>query len=438
MKRTRHARDIAKKELQVLDGGVATCLSNFNSAFDNLDKALKNVKENDGFSLNINLSAALTDYDTCSEAMKGSKEINVVYKSAGVLYKMADNCLALSTLISVMEMDTDEALHHLCHRFSGAYEKRDSEKNRKGTPQGLTSSRLQFQWRVSWEREEEVGGEVGKTMSCGCGHCGHETWNQVRSGQIRGGPSSNVERTTTSSSRDADRGCVDVIGVDGSCMDVVIVDMRLEIKCEVREEEAGREVGTTMVSRSELWCGEDDATSSSRDVDKGCVGVIGVDDSCVDVVVVVMRFGVKCEMMENVWTSGPLRLGAGRVWAHVLISRNDAGLAGKGLCGMDFMRDGPIETATSRHRQKWSSGDGDKLRPAMVSSAMATACMSQVGEDVKWALCFDSLPVNKDDAGYDVVSDLSFGFDCFLCRPVGVLVNKEEAGPQVMDQPFIP
>ncbi|CAH8361491.1 unnamed protein product [Eruca vesicaria subsp. sativa] len=101
MKRTRHARDIAKKEVKVLDGGVATCLSNFNSAFDNLDKALKNVKENDGFSLNINLSAALTDYDTCSEAMKGSKEINVVYKSAGVLYKMADNCLALATLVKL-------------------------------------------------------------------------------------------------------------------------------------------------------------------------------------------------------------------------------------------------------------------------------------------------------------------------------------------------
>ncbi|CAN7050334.1 unnamed protein product [Brassica rapa subsp. trilocularis] len=44
MKRTRHARDIAKKELRVLNGGVATCLSNFNSAFDNLDKALKNCQ----------------------------------------------------------------------------------------------------------------------------------------------------------------------------------------------------------------------------------------------------------------------------------------------------------------------------------------------------------------------------------------------------------
>lgn len=63
-----------------------------------------------------------------------------------------------------MEMDTDEALHHLCHRFSGAYEKRDSEKNRKRTRQGFTSLTPQFQWRVSWEREEEAGGEVGKTM----------------------------------------------------------------------------------------------------------------------------------------------------------------------------------------------------------------------------------------------------------------------------------
>ncbi|KAJ4879675.1 Plant invertase/pectin methylesterase inhibitor superfamily protein [Raphanus sativus] len=99
MKRTRQARYIAKKEMKVLDGGVSTCLSNFNSAFDNLDKALKNIKEGDRFSLNINLSAALTDYDTCSETMKGARGDNVVYKSAGVLYKMADNCLALSTLV---------------------------------------------------------------------------------------------------------------------------------------------------------------------------------------------------------------------------------------------------------------------------------------------------------------------------------------------------
>ncbi|CAN7041711.1 unnamed protein product [Brassica rapa subsp. trilocularis] len=39
-----------------------------------------------------------------------------------------------------------------------------------------------------------------------------------------------------------------------------------------------------MVSRSELKCGEDGMTSSSPDVDRGCVDVIGVDGSFVDVI----------------------------------------------------------------------------------------------------------------------------------------------------------
>ncbi|CAA7035997.1 unnamed protein product [Microthlaspi erraticum] len=99
MRRTRHAKDIAKKEMKPI-GGVSTCMSNFNSAFDNLDTALSNIKDNDSFGLNINLSAALTDYDTCKDAMQGARETHsVVYKSAGVLFQMADNCLALSTLV---------------------------------------------------------------------------------------------------------------------------------------------------------------------------------------------------------------------------------------------------------------------------------------------------------------------------------------------------
>ena len=102
MKRTMQAKDMAKKEPKG-DGGVAVCLSTFGSAFDNLNKALKNIQENDGFSLNMNLSAALTDYDTCSDAMKetGEVSVSVFYKSAGALYKMADNCLALSTLVKL-------------------------------------------------------------------------------------------------------------------------------------------------------------------------------------------------------------------------------------------------------------------------------------------------------------------------------------------------
>ncbi|KAH0868561.1 hypothetical protein HID58_075583 [Brassica napus] len=67
MKRTRHARDIAKKELKVLDGGVATCLSNFNSAFDNLDKAIKNS------------STIWTNFLVKNERKKQRKKIFCVY-----------------------------------------------------------------------------------------------------------------------------------------------------------------------------------------------------------------------------------------------------------------------------------------------------------------------------------------------------------------------
>ena len=84
---------------------------------------------------------------------------------------------------------------------------------------------------------------------------------------------------------------------DSTCIFHALVIYKIYMFWE-REEEAGREVGTTMVSRSEFWCGEDNITSSSRNVEKGCVGVIGVDDRYVDVVVVVMRLGVKCEMVR--------------------------------------------------------------------------------------------------------------------------------------------
>ncbi|WZZ60825.1 hypothetical protein YC2023_060932 [Brassica napus] len=102
--------------------------------------------------------------------------------------------------ISVMEMNTDEVMCRLCHRrriFSAAYEKRHSEINQKGTQQRLLLSTP---------------------------------------------------------------GCVDVIDVDGSCVDVVVVDMRAggQVRCDVTA------------------------------LDRGCVDMIGVDGNCMDVVAVNM------------------------------------------------------------------------------------------------------------------------------------------------------
>ncbi|XP_010552665.1 PREDICTED: uncharacterized protein LOC104822979 [Tarenaya hassleriana] len=81
------------------DGGFSICLSNYDSAIDNLNKSLKNIRENDGFSLNVNLSAALTNFETCNDAVDGSPAAKDIAKSAGVLRQMADNCLSLSTLL---------------------------------------------------------------------------------------------------------------------------------------------------------------------------------------------------------------------------------------------------------------------------------------------------------------------------------------------------
>ncbi|KFK41464.1 hypothetical protein AALP_AA2G134300 [Arabis alpina] len=98
MKRTIKAKQAAASGRKS-GGGFDTCYSNYDSAIDNLQKALNNIKQNDGFSLNINLSASLTDFDTCNDAMGGAKASNMFAKSTSTLHEMADNCLALSTLV---------------------------------------------------------------------------------------------------------------------------------------------------------------------------------------------------------------------------------------------------------------------------------------------------------------------------------------------------
>lgn len=99
MKRTIKAKEAAATGRKS-GGGLKTCFSNYDNALENLQKALDNIKENDGFSLNINLSASLTQFDTCNDAMGGDKASNTVFaKSTSTLHEMADNCLALSTLV---------------------------------------------------------------------------------------------------------------------------------------------------------------------------------------------------------------------------------------------------------------------------------------------------------------------------------------------------
>ncbi|KAF3589202.1 hypothetical protein F2Q69_00029672 [Brassica cretica] len=62
--------------------------------------------------------------------------------------------------------------------------------------------------------------------------------------------------------------------------------------------------------------------------------------------------------------TGPLRLGAGRVWAEDLVSRKTAGLAGWCCAVLGLKRDGPKEPrvskeATGNDHESWCEQGGD-------------------------------------------------------------------------------
>ncbi|KAG6713989.1 hypothetical protein I3842_05G181000 [Carya illinoinensis] len=75
------------------------CKESFDDAISNLEKSLNNLKSHDMAGLNINLSAALTDFATCDDTFAESSETNPIGKTDTLLSHMASNCLYLSSLI---------------------------------------------------------------------------------------------------------------------------------------------------------------------------------------------------------------------------------------------------------------------------------------------------------------------------------------------------
>lgn len=78
---------------------VDDCTESFDDAVSNLKKSLDNLKNRDMASLNINLSAALTDFATCDDTFSESSETNPIGNKNILLSHMASNCLYLSSLI---------------------------------------------------------------------------------------------------------------------------------------------------------------------------------------------------------------------------------------------------------------------------------------------------------------------------------------------------
>lgn len=99
MLQTKMARTTAKRLRK--SPGMEVCSETYKDAFGNLKTCLSTLKTGDKPTLNINLSAALTGYVTCDDAVAERGGTSPVTRTNLTLRQMATNCLYLSSLIGV-------------------------------------------------------------------------------------------------------------------------------------------------------------------------------------------------------------------------------------------------------------------------------------------------------------------------------------------------
>ncbi|KAA0061069.1 hypothetical protein IC582_006787 [Cucumis melo] len=96
MVETKQAMSVAKRQKS---SAMDVCIEVYDDAYSNLETSLSSLKSHDKGTLNINLSASLTDYVTCDDAIAERGSTSPVTRNNKLLREMTTNCLYLSGLI---------------------------------------------------------------------------------------------------------------------------------------------------------------------------------------------------------------------------------------------------------------------------------------------------------------------------------------------------
>ncbi|XP_022131971.1 pectinesterase inhibitor 12-like [Momordica charantia] len=98
MFQTSRAKSVAQRNKDK-SSAMEVCFEVYDDAYSNLETGLSNLKSHDKSSLNVDLSAVLTDYVTCDDAINEEGITSPVTRTNAILSQMASNCLYFSSLI---------------------------------------------------------------------------------------------------------------------------------------------------------------------------------------------------------------------------------------------------------------------------------------------------------------------------------------------------
>ncbi|OVA20763.1 Pectinesterase inhibitor domain [Macleaya cordata] len=88
---------IATTQDNAVKGSLQTCSELYDSAISDLGTSLQNLKDKEREDMRINLSAVMTDFDTCTDSFNEVSVDSPIAKVNQLLYQLSTNCLNLAS-----------------------------------------------------------------------------------------------------------------------------------------------------------------------------------------------------------------------------------------------------------------------------------------------------------------------------------------------------